>query len=186
MWASILIKIAPISFWVSVVWEWVWVCEWRQGQHGVRVCVCAPQHRLMPCVCVYSLCGNVCVCARVSKSGCMCWVSQLCHSSISVKECPVPLMQSLIMVLTTWSLTLQCITLRDRTCTISTHSLTQCRTDREGEDEDRLLEVNTGAYFSPLLQNISLKNGSLYGFICSIKTSKCHCCMDTDMLCTIQ
>lgn len=39
------------------------------------------------------------------------------------------------------------------------HPLTQCGTDREGEDEEGLLEVNRGAHFSSVFQNISPKYG---------------------------
>ena len=136
MWALIWIKIAPISLWVPIVWECVWVCELRQG-HSVWACVCVlcvsrhePEHHLI-CVwtAVLEMCVPLCVCVCVCV--CICWVSQLCRPSITVKECPVPLMQSLIMVLTTWSLTLECITLRDRTCTISTYSLSVGQTWRE-------------------------------------------------------
>lgn len=67
---------------------------------------------------------------RVSKCGCIFSVSKsIMIFSSTVKECPVPLMQALIMLLT-WSLTLQCIKLRDCTCTISTHSLSVGYTER--------------------------------------------------------
>lgn len=152
MWALILIKIATISFWVSTVWVWVWV-RWGRGKPR-SVCMLLSINRGCARVCTVNV--EMCVC--VSQCGCMCWVSQLCYSSSTVKECPVPLMQSLIMVLTTWSLTPHCIMLRDHTCSSSTHSLTQCGRAREEEDEEGLPVVNSRAYFSLLFQNISPKD----------------------------
>lgn len=45
----------------------------------------------------------------------------------------------------------------ERSHMFSQHPLTQCGTVRDGEDEEGLIEVNSGAYCSSPFQNISPK-----------------------------
>lgn len=60
------------------------------------------------------------------------------------------------------------------------HPLARSGTDREGEDEEGLLEVNSGAYFSSLFQHKPKEWLDLRCY--NISTSQCHCCNYTDML----
>lgn len=128
------------------------MCEQRQGQTIACACasVHAPKHHLR--LCVYSIGGKMCV---------QMWVYVLSKSIMPSQHYSegAPSATNAVPDHGVNNLIFNAgVHYAERSHMYHQHPLTQCGTDREGEDEEGLAEVNSGAYFSCLFQNISQKN----------------------------